>query len=221
MEQTHYWHGTGRYQYRDGKVVDVLDYIARHGELQPGPDPFEVSGHMRSLSLARSRIYARAYADLHRDAAAPSERYGTSAFWSVAFLADYVLEAAHDEGGLRRVIKRLEQSGKDTWHAKVNQQPMSVFSTFAAGSDIPGNYPIIFGVHATETMHTSHAIAIHEVRSSKPVKLTQVTHLEVPFTSIETTEEVLARYTISVPVYALEDFERHAATLPVSRLMNE
>lgn len=221
MEQTDYWHGTGRYQYRNGKVVDILDYIARHKELQPGSDPFEVSGHMKSLSLARSRIYARTYADLHRDAALPLDRYGTSAFWSVVFLADYVLEAARDEGGLRQVIKRLERNGKDEWHAKVNRQPLSVFATFATGSDIAGNYPIIFGVHDVETLPTSRAIAIHEVRSGDAVKLDrQVTHLEAPRINIKETEEILAKHAVDIPVYVIEDFERYAATLPASRLMS-
>jgi len=221
MEQTMFWHGTGRYQYRDGKVIDVLDYIATHRKLQPGPDPFEVSGPMHSLSLARARIYARAYADLHRNPDMPAERYGTSAFWSVVFLADYAVEAASEEGGLKRVIKRLQQSGKDEWHAKVNQQPLSVFSTFAVGSDIPGNYPIIFGVSSITPLPTSHAIALHEIRSGDPVQLdSQITHLEVPHAHITETNEVLSRHAIILPVYALEDFERYAATLPISRLMN-
>jgi len=221
MEQTNYWHGTGRYQYRDGKVADVLEYIASHRELQPSLDPFEVSGQMQSLSLARVRIYARAYADLHRNTAIPAERYGTSAFWSAAFLADYALEAARSEGGLRQVMKRLQQNGKDEWHAKVNQRPLSVFSTFAAGSDIPGNYPILFGVHTVSELPTSPAIAIHEVRTGEPVKLdSQVTHVEVPRAYIEETEKVLAGHAIALPVYALEDFEQYAAMLPTSRLMS-
>lgn len=220
MEQTTYWHGTGRYQYRVGKVVDVLDYIATHRELQPALDPFEVSGQMQSISFARARIYARAYADIHRDPGVLAERYGTSAFWSVVFLADYVLEAARDEGGLRRVIQRLQQNGKDEWHAKVNQQPLSVFSTFAAGSDIPGNYPILFGVHAIAELPVSRAIAIHEARSAEPTKLdSQVTYLEVPRAYIKETEEVLAKHAIDLRVYALEDFEHYAATLPASQLM--
>lgn len=220
MRETAYWHGTGRFQYRKGKIVDVLDYIATHRELQPGPDPFDVLGHMQSLSLARARVYARAYADLHRSASIPAERYGTSAFWSIVFLSDYVLEAARDEGGLRKVVKRLQHSGKDEWHAKVNQQSLSVFSSFAAGSDISGNYPILFGVCTATALPTSRAIAIHEIRSGEPVRLdSQVTHLEVPRAHIAETQEVLYKHAIDVPVYALEDFERYAATLSVSQLM--
>lgn len=163
-KQTKYWHGTGRYQYRDGQVIDVLKYIVQHRELRPSRDPFDILGHTNSVSLAYARIYARAYADLHRNATVRAERHGSSAFWSVFFLADYALEAAHEEGGLSRVIQRLSESGKDEWHGKINRQQLSVFASFATGSDIDGNYPILFGVRDVDALPTSHAIAIHEVR---------------------------------------------------------
>ena len=221
LERSIYWHGTGRYQYQDGVVVDVLGRIAQHRELRPAPDPFDASGQMNSISLARARIYARAYADLHRNATAPSERYGSSVFWSVVFLSDSVLEAAREEGSLRRVIKRLEQSGKDEWHTKVNGQPLSVFASFAVGSDIPGNYPMLFGLSSAVGLPISRALALHEVRSGKPISLdSQITYLEVPRSHIAETKALLVAHNLALPVYALEDFERHFATMPVSVLMS-
>ena len=66
-KQTEYWHGTGRYQYRDGKIVDVLKGMIEQGGLLPQRDDIDTVGVMDSISLARSRTYARAYADMHEN----------------------------------------------------------------------------------------------------------------------------------------------------------
>ncbi len=65
QKNTQYWHGTGRYQYRDGKKVDILKSIVNSGGLMPHVDDIDLVGKMNSISMAKSRIYARAYADMH------------------------------------------------------------------------------------------------------------------------------------------------------------
>lgn len=65
-KQVWQWHGTGRYQIREGKVVDVLRQITQSGELTPHRDTFDpIAGEMYSVSTSSSRMYARLYAGMH------------------------------------------------------------------------------------------------------------------------------------------------------------
>jgi len=66
--QTSYWHGTGRYQHQGGEDVDVLGAVLNNAALNPPVDPYTTeSDPSETVSLARTRLYARAYADIHSD----------------------------------------------------------------------------------------------------------------------------------------------------------
>ena len=95
-KQTEYWHGTGRYQYRDGKVVDVLKGMIEQGGLLPQRDDIDLVGAMDSVSMARSRTYARAYADMHENGE-KGERNGSALLWSAAFIGPLALKIAQEE----------------------------------------------------------------------------------------------------------------------------
>jgi len=56
--QTYLWHGTGRYQYRDGEIIDVLAKIVNTGGLVPSEDSFDPMGPTKSVSTSPVRIYA-------------------------------------------------------------------------------------------------------------------------------------------------------------------
>lgn len=223
IAKTKLWHGTGRYQYRDGSPIDVLEGIVKQGSLQPHADPFDTTGPMQTVSLARSRIYSRAYADMHlnRSESQP-ERHGSALFWANAFLGDFALESAKEEGGLRKAGDHLKANGSREWHSKITKDKLSVLGSFRLGSDIPGNYPILFGVADAQPVQTSRAIATHEVRSGDPIDVdTQITHVEVPEEMIPQTRVIFERYgRADIPILAIEDFERYAAALPVSELMS-
>jgi|GEM_PF-1274354 len=220
LDQTEYWHGSGRFQYRGDDVIDLLQIVASSGTLEPQLDNFDAGGPMQSLSLAPARIYARAYADVHRTTKKSPGRYGNAAFWAAMYLGDSGLVAAQEVGSYRKAKRQVKASGSRTWHQKTTKTPTSLVGTFREGSDIPGNYPILYGVSGITLTKTSRAIAAHEVRTLSPILLAKhVTHIEVPRTYIPETSAFLHRYGRgNIPVVALEDFESYARTQPYSLL---
>jgi hypothetical protein len=217
VKQTEYWHGTGRYQYRDSKVVDVLKGMIEQGGLLPQRDDIDLVGAMESVSLARSRTYARAYADIHENGE-KGERHGSALLWSAAFIGPLALKIAQEEKVWRsenrqRVKNHFATSNSARWYEKVRQEPTGTLGIFAKGSDIEDNYPILFGIKegiVTPTK-TSESVAIHEVRSTEPVGFNGLTHIEVPASRVLETQAMLTEAGYEVPVMAIEDFEAYAA----------
>ena len=67
---TQFWHGTGRWQHDEHGTVDVLKSFCDTGGLKPARDVYAVFGGsdqhiIHSISLCRSRMVARSYADMH------------------------------------------------------------------------------------------------------------------------------------------------------------
>jgi hypothetical protein len=122
--QTQLWHGLGRYQYRDGKPVDILAYIIAHDALRPQLDTWDFSGPMTTLSLAPSRMYARAYVDMHGKGSAEPGRYGSSLFWAAIFVGDMKFEGTIESGSWTPAKWRLgrEHIAKNTqqWYRKIS-----------------------------------------------------------------------------------------------------
>ncbi len=223
LNDTTYWHGSGRFQYRDGTVIDLLQIVAEQGRLEPQLDHFDTTGPMQSLSLAHSRIYGRAYADIHRNKQESySERYGSAEFWATMFLGDSGLISAKEVGGYRKALRQIRANGSHDWHRKINKKQLNLVGNFREGSDIAGNYPILYGVTKIALTKTSRAIAAHEIRTTKPIELAKhITHIEVPRERIAETKAILqAHGHSSIPVLAIEDFERFARTQPYSLLFS-
>jgi hypothetical protein len=216
-EQTEYWHGTGRFQYRDGKVVDVLRSMINQGGLLPHRDDIDLVGAMDSVSLARSRTYARAYADMHENGE-KGERHGSALLWSAAFIGPLALKMVH-EGKVWRKENRLKMrehfanSNSAQWYRKVRQEPTGTLGIFAYGSDIQDNYPILFGVKegVVTPAKTSDSVAVHEVRSTEPISFADMTHIEVPESRVLETQAMISEAGFEVPVMAIEDFEAYSA----------
>lgn len=218
-QQHHYipakhWHGTGRYQYKSGHVLDVLQSIAEEGRLIPHYDAFDLDRPMHSISLARSRMYGRAYADMHGQGANEQERYGNSLFWACAFLGSVAVEAAKESrvwrpSGYHRMMNHLTEANALEWYKKITRQANpTVMNAYRDGSDITNNYPVLFGVRDVDTALTSRAVAIHEVRTEQPISLdNDITHVEVPRCHIQTTQRLLGGMTI----LAIEDGERFSS----------
>jgi len=192
------WHGTGRYKYEDGKIVDVLDGMAVKGSIEPHDDKFDMLGDMRTVSLARSRMYARAYADMHGKGHEELERYGKSLFWASAFLGAVAVEAAKEAkvwrpSGYYRMLDHLRNANAVEWYKKVTRvENPGVTSVYKHGSDIEKNYPVLIAVKDVEPVKTSKAVALHEVCTIQPISLSEdVEYIEVPRNNIEETEEVL------------------------------
>lgn len=218
-----HWHGTGRYQYSSDGRIDVLDSIAATGKLLPNYDAFDLTRPMTSVSLARARIYGRAYADMHGRGADEPERYGSSLFWASAFLGSIAVEAAMEAkvwwpSGYHRMMKHLEEADALEWYKKVTRATTpTILDMYKHGSDIEENYPVLFGIRDVEPTQVGKAVALHEVRTEQPIDLsTDITHVEVPRKHLDDTRRLLG----GIAIMALEDAEHHTAQYTFSEHMH-
>lgn len=219
-----YWHGTGRYQYVDKQVVDVLTSIARTGMLMPNYDAFDLTRPMRTISLAYSRVYGRTYADMHGRGINEKERYGSSLFWACAFLGDIAVEASIETQiwrckGYRRMMHHLVEADAIRWYKKLTSTSNNtVVDIYKNGSDIPDNYPILFGIKSAgiACVTTSRAVGIHEARTEQSLSIEKsVTHVEVPRARVKEVAKIMG----GMAVRAIEDGERWSANYPFSSHM--
>jgi hypothetical protein len=121
------WHGTGCYQYSQGKVVDVLECIVATGSIRPIEDAYAIfSGGklMSSISLTRLRIIARCYADMHGKGYREPNRYGDALAWtSYHYGLFYARLYTVHYGKIRRYYKTWyqlthDENGHNTWGQK-------------------------------------------------------------------------------------------------------
>jgi len=158
------WHGTGRKQYReDGdkvEIIDVLEKILVDGGLKPHRDIWDAhTGVVDTVSLAKSRMYSRAYAEQYsvkgEEIVNP---HGSQIAWMRYFISSTLLpvpiEVAKHYGSIRaRRMQAPEQKRKtiqenaQAWVRKTTREPATLLNVFSRRSDIPGNYPMLFGYH--------------------------------------------------------------------------
>lgn len=208
------WHGTGRFQYVHGNIVDVLQTIIDSGMLQPKNDVYSiiVSGEeMTSVSATRLRIIARSYADTHGYGIHEQNRYGSSLWWAAYYYNLCHLEIVTKHGVAlaknwsKFNRKSTDAHGERTWGKKVHTKAKSVWDSFGLGSDIPGNYPIIFGIkESVTTAELPKSMKKWEVRITSPVKFSDVSHIEVPEAKIKETERLLRANDLTIPVFSIE-----------------
>jgi hypothetical protein len=227
--RTIYWHGTGRLQYdRQGGTVDVLEQMLKRGGVQPFKDVFDIKhGEMFSISVARQRMYARIYADMHVHGGANlRERYGRPRFWMYYFIMAVNLHATRELGLWNPKTRRTQHAawrkqGKEVWAAKVHQNPSeSAGKFFDNGSDIAGNYPILIGIKRADHtfLKTADYVARYESRIGSNVPVEAFTHLEVPKAKLVEVQKLLKKYGYTdTPAFAFEQCEQ----LQASRLFSE
>lgn len=152
FSDTSNWHGSGRYQYRDkgDQVLDLLGAIAQAGELITHYDPFDLERPTQTISTARSPMYARVYSDMHQQEGSYVDRYMPTAFWAGVFGGDIILQTIKDYHMLRRtgrqqVAEHYESVSVDQWLRKVRRSEVPTIELFSIGSDIPSNYPVVWG----------------------------------------------------------------------------
>ena len=211
---TKLWHGTGRLQYANSDIKDIFADIVKNDALTPARDVYAVlvgGEEMVSLSTTRLRIIARSYADMHGRGEHEKNRYGSS-FWWVAYYYSlfYGLTFTKYSPHLLRNFSKWNKlsrnkDGEITWGKKVNKKAHSVWEVFGMGSDIPGNYPILFGVRRIGRIATPpKGIREVEVRLIDPVHLSDLSHVEVPESRVKEVEDLLTEYGFSVPVFPIE-----------------
>lgn len=221
IAETIYWHGTGKFQHdKNGGTIDILRLLINDGGLKPFKDIFDLTkGEMFSISVARDRMYARIYADMHTyRGASQQERYGSPRFWAYYFLMVSNFRAIKelnlwDHKKRREQEKLWRQQGKEFWVTKVTKRDddASVGYFFNAGSDIENNYPILIGIKRGDytILETAEYVAQHENRIGSIIPLQSFTHIEVPSNKVAEVESILRNSgNNSIPVFPFEQCEQ-------------
>lgn len=233
-KSTAYWHGTGRFQRHGSEQVDVLAAIIKNKAITPSLDPFDPElGLARTTSLSVPRLYARAYADMHSDRAGQLNRFvsaqAAANFYIIRPTLRYMLNQsrAHPDGltagikELRATSNANQKAMPQSWKSKVTSQPVSTMKVFSAGSDILGNYPILFGIDEDiKPIETSSAIReTREVRTADPITLDHLTHVEVPREKVEEVSELFRNNQVTAPVIPIEDMEQYVARQDIGAVL--
>lgn len=237
-----YWHGTGRSQYRDGQVVDVLDRIINDGGLVPQKDPFDTkTGVGQSVSFSDRRMYSGGYAKMHLAVGEnlgyeymPSEYWGVFLQntireamgrnkWETALKAGKILWSHLRERKNPAYLFNIAKSAR-RWASKVTKEPYAepMSKVFTVHSDIPGNYPILIGVKedAFIPSQTAEFISLYEKRAATLIPFQSFTHIEVPQAHIQETQERLNQGGgKDVPVIAMELGEIHSSQFSTVQLI--
>lgn len=85
-KNTRLWHGTGRWQHGEHGITDVMKSFCDAAGLKPARDVYAVFGGsnqhiVHSISVCRSRMIARSYADMHGVGWKEKNRYGDALTW--------------------------------------------------------------------------------------------------------------------------------------------
>ncbi len=245
-QETAYWHGTGRKQYRNGQAIDLLNSIIDDGGLIPHSDPFDArTGVVSMISLSDRRMYAGGYARMHLPV---GERLGyeymSDRFWGI-FLRMTAREVIGStnldrirkigfhawshlrEGGnlstLANLALNLRKNGRK-WISRITKEEIKkpITELFTIHSDIPGNYPILIGVKdGTFTpSQTANYISKYETRANTPIPFSNFTHIEVPQDNVQETQNFLNQRGVeNIPVVAMELGEIHSSQFSPQQLI--
>ena len=206
-ESPSFWHGSGRYKYVEGEVVDVLKEILCTASLVPYIDIWDQKRQdVHSISVAPSRSYARLYASLFY----PASQRSLGELWKrFAWSCRYLLPSIWiwlREYGLRPFI--IDHKTKtSSWIAKLSTKPQSLFYLFLwGGTDITTNYPILIGIRpgAYATTSGSRFVDLYEDRIVEPIPIKNFTHIEVPTNRVQETLNLIRSAGYMFPAIALE-----------------
>lgn len=213
---TQFWHGTGRWQHGERSTIDVLKSFCDTGGLKPARDVYAVFGGsdqhiIHSISLCRSRMVARSYADMHGLGWKEKNRYGDALTWTSYYYSLFYVRLFTISGitMLRRwkTWRSLshDEHGDNTWGKKVNRQARDVWDIFCLGSDIPSNYPILIGVkHLASQVELEKPMRYYEARADKRIAITDISHIEVPYNKQKEVRRLLRAHNITLPVTSIE-----------------
>lgn len=237
-QRAHYWHGTGRYHYKprgkskyegvdNSQTYDILESIVDAGGITPKYDPFiSVNGGFgETISLTPYRMYARAYALFNMfEETNLQYLYGTSKFWYCLLLPLQILEWGFTSS-IKRVFKIQKDKNSinkykvwfDTFRKETN---WSILNFHAVRSDIPHNYGLLFGIkkEGVQVVHFDPAFEHFETRANNLIKLSDLTHIEVPLNKVDTTTELLERKKINLIVIPLEIGEIYCNKFSLEKL---
>lgn len=234
-----YWHGTGNKQQREGEVVDVLDCIIGQGGFAPAADNFDMTrGGQFTISVTDRRMYARAYAQMYLpEGETLGYEYLPSDYWFRRYIVGSVDPiAAANDGALyawRKAKEKMETASIDTaspgfranyqsWISKVRlgQVPKGM-GILEARSNIPGNFPLLFGIknRVVTPVPIGSALSRYETRTTDPIPLSGLTHIEVPLAHVTDVQERLRSKGIVLPILPLELGEIQVSRLSPDQLV--
>jgi hypothetical protein len=209
MVETTLWHGTGRYKYHDGEIVDILEGIIKSGGLVPNKDDWDMKrGLSQTISFARDYSYARLYASLFLP---PKDRTFKELVRRLVLSARFFLPSkwvAYNEYSpfqphIIDVRKKLKE-----WGRKLTTKPPRFFTILFlwGGTDIPDNHPVIIGVKSIVVRGTkgSRFVDLYEERSEQKVSIADFTHIEVPQDKIIKITELLNEAGWNIPVTSIK-----------------
>ncbi len=213
---TQFWHGTGRWQHGEHGTVDVLKSLCDTAGLKPACDVYAVFGGsdqhiIHSVSVCRSRMVARSYADMHGLGWKEKNRYGDALTWTSYYYSLFYARLFTVNGV--KMLRRWktwrtlshDENGDNTWGKKVNKQARDVWDIFCLGSDILGNYPILIGVRSLDSqLKLEKPMSHYEVRADKRIDIANISHIEVPRDKQDEMRELLLSYGIDIPVTSIE-----------------
>ena len=213
---TQFWHGTGRWQHGEHGTVDVLKSLCDTAGLKPARDVYAVFGGsdrhiVHSVSLCRSRMVARSYADMHGLGWKEKNRYGDALTWTSYYYSLFYARLFTVDGV--KMLRRWktwrtlshDENGDNTWGKKVNKQARDVWDIFCLGSDISGNYPILIGVKSLDSqLKLEKPMSHYEVHADKRIGVANISHIEVPRDKQDEMRELLLSCGIDIPVTSIE-----------------
>jgi hypothetical protein len=240
LRETEWWHGTGTKKYvpvADSKysahckreAEDVLGSLLSglRARRDPYLDGMLYTSTAPTVSLSRTRMYAKAYALRHFcDGEALQYEFGSRDFWykcittrmSIEMLRRYIgaqmlvrivvasvrswLDARYRNERARRLRHRREQLTR--WSSDIRADGRDVLS-----SDIPGNVPVLIGIRrgAVPTIAAGPPnLALYESRTEVDIPPSAFTHIEVPLANVDTIRSRMVEFGPlgTVPVVAIE-----------------
>jgi hypothetical protein len=245
--KAYYWHGTGRYQYKHGdstryealdtsKHVDVLDSIIAGGGLTPHHDPWMLSdgGYAQTISVAPVRMHSRVYARVHQyEKNRLIYELGDIKFWIRFYLSALAVAVMEQPlrgmGELERIFFTTSartnlQRWANVLHKKKKGRAVKLVDIWQGNhlySDIPENYPMLFGITRGDIEFISSPLAVIdrvEKRARATIPYTNFTHVEVPLDKVAETKKFLESRGVELEVLPFEFGDLYCSHLSLHRL---
>lgn len=240
----HYEYDNTKYEGELKRIQYSLESILSQG-IVPQRDFFNdifETGSEKTVSLTNLQPYARCYANLFL-----SEReelqytYGPSQFWGWVVAARIVIYGAIEKA--RRYIR--EERGREEpyksrrdffwpnyrtmlkgWTRSFRRdgkyEGKNFLFALGANSDIAGNFGIVIGIKkgiVNPLPIKYKSVALHEIRTDKPISPAEYTHIQVPIRMRAKVKEELIRAGLNIPVIPIEFVELINSELGFSNVL--
>lgn len=237
-----YWHGTGRYHYsitgdskyenvNTKKIVDVLEQIIVEQGLKPHKDPWVRVNkqYSSSISTTQWRMYARTYAELHLYTGKEIVPVYGKRTDIMNFFFYYTILSTPLKAFVRSTLRAFDK--KDfankgpVWAKTINNNFQSRGNAYSdllyilgkGSSDIKNNYGILVGIKGNKLKRAkiNPIVQMFETRFIEKIKLSDISHLEVPMDNVKETQKLLSKYNIVIPILPIEVCEIYNSKQPI------